>query len=84
MPRNIVAMAKHQPTTNNRGIPRETLSLALVVDDPDSSGGTFDHWVVWNVSPTTTKIGEHSVHELRIKRHEKNRVHRSVPSFWNT
>ncbi len=34
------------------GIPGETKSLALVVDDPDAPRGTWDHWVVWNIAPT--------------------------------
>lgn len=49
------------PALTIEGIPKETASLALVMDDPDAPGGTFDHWVVWNISPSTTKIGEHSV-----------------------
>lgn len=42
------------------GIPTAAKTLALVVDDPDAPRGTFDHWVVYNISPTT-KIGENSV-----------------------
>jgi Raf kinase inhibitor-like YbhB/YbcL family protein len=34
------------------GIPTHAVSLALVVDDPDAPGGTFDHWVIWNITPT--------------------------------
>jgi Raf kinase inhibitor-like YbhB/YbcL family protein len=49
------------PPLTIEGIPKETLSLALVLDDPDAPGGTFDHWVVWNISPSTTKICEHSI-----------------------
>ena len=33
------------------GIPEETLSLAVIMDDPDAPGGTFDHWLVWNIPP---------------------------------
>lgn len=33
-------------------IPTETVSLALVLDDPDAPNGTFDHWVMWNIPPT--------------------------------
>ena len=32
-------------------IPKEALSLAIIVDDPDAPGGTFDHWLVWNIPP---------------------------------
>ncbi|MAG27174.1 YbhB/YbcL family Raf kinase inhibitor-like protein [Candidatus Pacearchaeota archaeon] len=30
-------------------IPREAKTMALIVDDPDAPGGTFVHWLVWNV-----------------------------------
>jgi Raf kinase inhibitor-like YbhB/YbcL family protein len=34
------------------------VSLALVFDDPDSPGGTWDHWVVWNMPATTDHLDE--------------------------
>ena len=36
----------------------ESQSLALVVDDPDAPGGTFVHWVVWNIPVAMTAIPE--------------------------
>jgi hypothetical protein len=39
-------------------IPSNAKSLALVVDDPDAPSGTFDHWIVWNIPPTTTSVAE--------------------------
>ena len=39
-------------------IPAGAKSLALVVDDPDAPGGTFDHWIVWNIPPNTTTVAE--------------------------
>jgi len=41
--------------------PKEAKSLALVIDDPDARSGTFDHWIVWNIPPSTTQIAENSV-----------------------
>ncbi len=26
--------------------------LAIILDDPDSSGGTFTHWLIWNIQAT--------------------------------
>ncbi len=44
-------------------VPADTVSLALVVDDPDareSAGKVWDHWVVWNVDPGLSEIEEGS------------------------
>jgi len=51
---------KNPPLTID-GVPKESKSLALIVDDPDAPHGTFDHWVVWDIPPSTTKIAEHSI-----------------------
>jgi len=39
------------PEINISGIPRETRSLALIMDDPDAPGGTYVHWIMWNIPP---------------------------------
>lgn len=41
-------------------IPPEAKSLALLADDPDAPGGTFNHWVMWNIDPTVKEIKENS------------------------
>jgi len=37
-------------------VPAGTVSLALVMDDPDAPGATFDHWLVWNIPSHVTEI----------------------------
>jgi Raf kinase inhibitor-like YbhB/YbcL family protein len=39
-------------------IPAGTISLALIVDDPDSPSGDWVHWLVWNIPADTQKIDE--------------------------
>lgn len=37
-------------------VPANAKSLALIMDDPDAPVGTWDHWVVFDISPSTTQI----------------------------
>ncbi|MFW5945293.1 MAG: YbhB/YbcL family Raf kinase inhibitor-like protein [Candidatus Natronoplasma sp.] len=49
------------PQLEISGVPSKTESLALVMDDPDAvepAGKVWDHWVVWNIEPNTSQIGE--------------------------
>jgi Raf kinase inhibitor-like YbhB/YbcL family protein len=39
-------------------LPAATATLTLVMDDPDAPGGTFDHWLVWNIPPSTARVAE--------------------------
>jgi Raf kinase inhibitor-like YbhB/YbcL family protein len=38
--------------------PAGTQGLALIVDDPDAPSGTWVHWVLFNLSPSTTSLPE--------------------------
>lgn len=37
-------------------VPAGTQSIAILVDDPDAPRGTFTHWLVTGISPTTTSL----------------------------
>jgi Raf kinase inhibitor-like YbhB/YbcL family protein len=43
------------------GLPENTGSVALVVDDPDAPRGTFTHWVLLDLEPSTTELTEGQV-----------------------
>jgi Raf kinase inhibitor-like YbhB/YbcL family protein len=38
-------------------VPHDTVSLALTCADPDAPGGTFTHWLIWNLDPAREAIG---------------------------
>lgn len=44
-----------------RGVPKDAKALALVIDDPDASNGTFVHWLLVDMGPETTKVEAGSV-----------------------
>jgi len=41
-------------------VPANAKSLALIVDDPDAPSGVFVHWLLYGISPDTTKFDENS------------------------
>lgn len=46
------------PLLTISGTSKETKSFVLIVDDPDAPNGTFDHWIVWNIPPTTIELSK--------------------------
>lgn len=46
------------PPLSWSGVPDSAESLALIMDDPDAPGGTFTHWVVYNISPEESGLVE--------------------------
>jgi Raf kinase inhibitor-like YbhB/YbcL family protein len=39
-------------------VPRNAVSLALIVDDPDATTGSFTHWILVDLPPTSTGLAE--------------------------
>jgi Raf kinase inhibitor-like YbhB/YbcL family protein len=39
-------------------VPEGTRSFALVVDDPDAPGGTFTHWVLYDIPAEARELGQ--------------------------
>jgi hypothetical protein len=40
------------------GVPANARSLAVIADDPDAPVGTWVHWVLYDLPPTTTELAE--------------------------
>jgi Raf kinase inhibitor-like YbhB/YbcL family protein len=38
------------------GAPVETKAYVLICDDPDAPGGTWDHWILYNIPPEITVL----------------------------
>ncbi|PTY06235.1 YbhB/YbcL family Raf kinase inhibitor-like protein [Opitutaceae bacterium EW11] len=51
------------PPLEFEGAPPEARSLVLVMDDPDTSHGTFTHWIVFNIDPATRGFRENDAPE---------------------
>lgn len=52
------------PPLNISGAEGET--LAIIMDDPDAPGGTFTHWLIWNIPTDTTQIPENVLQEETV------------------
>jgi Raf kinase inhibitor-like YbhB/YbcL family protein len=48
------------PELNWMNVPEGTQSFALILDDPDAPGGTFTHWVIFNIPAGATGLVENS------------------------
>ena len=43
------------------GVPAGTAQLALLLEDPGAPGGTFTHWAVFDIPPTTAAIAQGAI-----------------------
>ena len=54
----------NSPSLNISGVPENTMSLALIMDDPDAMGAVgkiWVHWILWNIDPKITRFEENSI-----------------------
>lgn len=52
------------PPLSFSDIPENTVSLALIMHDPDAQKeGGWTHWLIWNIGPSVSGIDENSVPE---------------------
>jgi Raf kinase inhibitor-like YbhB/YbcL family protein len=50
--------ADASPPLHVAGVPPGAVALALVCDDPDAPGGTWVHWVAYDLPPGTTSLAK--------------------------
>ncbi len=48
--------ADRSPELAWSGAPKSTVTFALIVEDPDAPGGTFIHWVAYNIPASATSL----------------------------
>jgi Raf kinase inhibitor-like YbhB/YbcL family protein len=59
IPRKFTCQGENvSPELNWSEAPTNTQSFALIMDDPDAPGGTFTHWVLFDIPATTKQLAE--------------------------
>lgn len=61
-------------------VPNGTVTLALIMEDPDAPGGTFTHWIVYNLPPDSK--GLEAI--IPIQKHMKNGAIQGKNDFGKT
>ena len=65
-------------------IPKDTVSLAIIIEDPDAPTGTFDHWIAWNIPPEKTTLNEgDTVPNQGVNHYHQNRYRGPCPPKGN-
>ena len=70
------------PELNWSEAPASTQSLALIMDDPDAPGGTFTHWVLFDIPADhqQTGGGRNTDRGERLEWPESDRLHGALPA----
>lgn len=57
----------NRPTLQIRETPPDAKSFALILEDPDAPGGTFTHWIVWNIPAGTKELPAEKLPEEAVE-----------------
>ncbi|MFW6371010.1 MAG: YbhB/YbcL family Raf kinase inhibitor-like protein [Bacteroidota bacterium] len=60
--------------------PKGTVSFALVLEDPDAPGGTFLHWLIYNIPSDINHLNDVSP----VEKHLKNGAQQAKNDFGKT
>jgi Raf kinase inhibitor-like YbhB/YbcL family protein len=52
------------PELHWSGAPSNARTLAIIVEDPDSPGGTFTHWIVFNLATSINHLDENELQSM--------------------
>lgn len=66
--------ADRSPALAWSNAPQATKTFALVVEDPDAPGGTFIHWVAYNIPASATSLPSGVLHGEEISGGGKNGI----------
>ncbi|MBM3137805.1 MAG: YbhB/YbcL family Raf kinase inhibitor-like protein [Chloroflexi bacterium] len=58
-------------------LPKGTQSLALIMDDPDATSGTWVHWVIFNIPSSKSSLEENFPKERELSNGAKQGVNSS-------
>ncbi len=59
------------PTLEWSGSAARTVSFALIMDDPDAPGGTWVHWVLWDLPASAHKLPEAVAKQDQLGRRDR-------------
>lgn len=57
------------PPLSFTNVPEDTVTLALIIDDPDAPSGVFDHWIAWNIPGDKNGLAEGEAPKMQGKNH---------------
>ena len=56
LPRYTCSGDNQSPELEWTDLPKNTQSLVLILEDPDAPGGTFHHWLLYDIDPALGRL----------------------------